>query len=381
MRLPELFSPACMLDFADIYAVGRNAVKRVARQPTRFGAFDLAAEIGQEFNLPLDRISEVFSFQDATKRGIDDLRLLIGRRAEKMFEYVVASLGQAELVHQEDAAAPFYDGADVQAPDYFVALKTGERYFVEVKHARTETFNEPVTFSRNYLARLKRYAHLKGHALTIAVYWQSIGHWTINKVQDFETPKGTINLRFPDALQRTIAGAFGDRMIGVVPPLVCRIHAKPDCPRTISEDGVAHFIIGALTFHSEGREIVRDVEQQTALYLMFHSTLDARDPVAHMDGDRVDFVELVAQPPQRNEDQEFEMIGSIAGMVSRHFEWLTTADAGIVRLTPQLTPAEMAPAFDDTYRGEVLRMWLFHIQPNHEPLIRKIGRASSSIPE
>ena len=347
-------------------------MKRVRRQPSRHGAIELAAEIGQEFNLPLDRIGEVFSFDEATKRGIQDMRLLIGRRAEKMFEYVVASLGQAELVHQEDSAAPLYAGEEVQAPDYFVALKSGERYFVEVKHASKEALNEPVTFSRNYLAILKRYAHLKGHPLTIAVFWQSFGQWTINKVEDFETPHGTINLRFPDALQRTLAGAFGDRMIGVVPPLVCRIHAERDCPSFINEDGLAHFTIGALSFFSEGREILSDLERQVAFYLVFHARWDAHDPVATMAGDRVDFVDLVAQPPERTEGQEFEMIGSTAGMVSKHFKWLTTADAGIVRLTPRLTPGEMAPAFDDSYKGETLRMWLFHLQPSYEPLVRKV---------
>lgn len=352
-------------------------MKRVSRQPTRLGAFDLAAEIGQEFNLPLDRISEVFSFDKATKLGVEDTRLLIGRRAEKMFEYVVASLGQAELVHQEDAAAPLYDGADVQAPDYFVALKTGVRYFVEVKHSRSASINEPVTFSRNYLDRLKRYAHLKGHPLTIAVYWQSFGQWTINKVEDFETPKGTINLRFPDALQRTITGAFGDRMVGVVPPLVCRIHAKPGCPSTINEANVAHFIIGALSFYSDGREILSELERQVAFYLVFHSRWGGHTPVANMDGDRVDSVDLIAQPAERNEEQEFEMIGSTAGMVSSHFEWLTTADARIVRLTPQISPGDMAPAFDETYRGEVLRMWLFNIRPNYKPLVREFKNGSA----
>ena len=120
-------------------------MKRAPRQPTRLGAFELAAEIGHELNVPLDRIGDFFSFDEATKHSLDDMRLLIGRRAEKMFEYVVASLGQAEFIHQEDAAAPIYDGADVQAPDYFVRLKTGERYFVEVKHARKVTLDRKST--------------------------------------------------------------------------------------------------------------------------------------------------------------------------------------------------------------------------------------------
>jgi len=76
-------------------------VKRAPRQPTRLGAFELAAEIGHELNVPLDRIGDFFSFDEATKHSLDDMRLLIGRRAEKMFEYVVASLGQAEFIHQK----------------------------------------------------------------------------------------------------------------------------------------------------------------------------------------------------------------------------------------------------------------------------------------
>jgi hypothetical protein len=164
-------------------------------------------------------------------------------------------------------------------------------------------------------------------------------------------------------------------MVGVVPPLVCRIHAKPDSPSAINEDGIANFIIGAISFYSEGQEILSALEQQIAFYLIFHSRWSEHAPVAEMDGDRVDFVDIVAQPPDRNEEQEFEMIGSTAGMVSRYFEWLTAADSEIVRLTPQLTPAQMAPAFNDSYKGEVLRIWLFHMQPNYEPLIRKVRRS------
>jgi len=346
-------------------------MKRVARQPTRLGAIDLASDIGQELNLPLSRISEAFSFDEATQLGLKDIRLLVGRRAEKMFEYVVASLGHAELIHQEDSAGSLFSGADVQAPDYFVALKSGERYLVEVKHARTETFDKPVNFGRKYLASLKRYAHLRGYTLAIAVYWKSLRRWTINKVEDFETQNGTINLRFMDAMQRSLAGSFGDRMIGVVPPLVCRVHAKRDAPRSIDANGQAVVTIGALSFFSEGREIVDELEKQVAFYLLFRSSWVEKEPVAKMDGDKIDYIELSIEPRERTEGQEFEIIGTTADMVTKQFEWLTTANDAIVRLTPQLTPEQMAPAFDDSYRGKVLRMWLFNLQPNYEPLVRK----------
>ena len=43
-------------------------MKRVKRQPSRFGAVDLADQVGRELNLPLDRLSEKFSFEAATKK-------------------------------------------------------------------------------------------------------------------------------------------------------------------------------------------------------------------------------------------------------------------------------------------------------------------------
>lgn len=344
------------------------AMKRVARQPTRLGVMDLAAEIGQELDLPLDRISEKFSFDDAAKIGMADKRLLIGRRAEKMFEYVVASLGKAELIHQEDASAPLYAGEDVQAPDYFVALKSGERYFVEVKHTRINALHTPLSFSKNYLSRLKRYAYLKGHPLTIAVYWQAYRQWTINKVQDFETKNGTLNLRFIEALQKSIASDFGDRMIGVVPPLVCRLHAKKDCPSSIDANNFAKFTIGNITFFSEGNEIISDIEKQIAFYMMFHSSWDDPNPTVMMDEDRIEYVEFVTEPSERTTGQNFEIIGTTAGMVSKYFDWLTTADEGIVRLVPAIPPEKMAPGFDESYKSDVLHIWQFHMEPNYDSL-------------
>ena len=81
-------------------------MQRVKREPSKFGAVDLADELGREFNLPLDRLSEKFSFDAATKSAREDRSLMFGRRAERMFEYVVATLGKADLITAEDATGP-----------------------------------------------------------------------------------------------------------------------------------------------------------------------------------------------------------------------------------------------------------------------------------
>lgn len=347
-------------------------MKRVKRKPSRFDVVDLADHVGREFNLPLARLGERFSFDEAAKLAREDRSLMYGRRAERMFEYVVASLGKADLITTEDAAAPLYAGLEVQAPDYFVSLKAGQKFFVEVKNTAPKSIHTPVTFGHAYLSRLKRYAKLKGHPLLIAVYWNGLRIWTINKVEDFETEKGTIILRFLDAYQRSIAGDFGDRMVAAVPPLICRIHADPDRPSSICESDQARFTISALSFLTEQREILNERERQIAFYLMFHSTWEDDAPVATMEGERVKYVEIAArQAGQKSPEQEFEGLGTLAGMISSYYKWLTTTDDEIVRLTPQLEPADLAPGFDDSFRGEFLRLWQFQTVPNYDALIRR----------
>jgi len=349
-------------------------MKRVKRQPSRFGAVDLADELVREFNLPLDRLGEVFSFEDATKEARKNPTLMYGRRVERMFEYVVASLDQADLITPEDSAAALYSGVEVQAPDYFVSLKSGEKYFVEVKNTQPKDFHTPVTFGAAYLSRLKNYAKLKGHPLLIAVYWNGLRHWTINRVEDFESPKGTINLRFVEALQKSISGDFGDRTVGAVPPLVCRIHADPNRPSVLREEKQADFTIGALSFFSEGKEILNEKERQIAFYFMFHSDWVEKKPVATMSGERIEYVDIeFHQEGEKYPDQEFEMLGSLAGMVTNYYKWLTTANDEIVRLTPHLDPSDLAPALNDEYRGDVLRIWQFELKPNYDPLRRGIA--------
>mgnify|MGYP002041401482 CR=1 FL=1 len=346
-------------------------MQRVKRQPSKFGPVDLADQVGREFNLPLDRLSEQFSFEAATKLARENRSLMYGRRTERMFEYVVASLGKADLITAEDAAAPLYAGVEVQAPDYFVSLKTGQKFFVEIKNTEPKAIHTPVTFGNAYLSRLKHYAKLKGHPLLIAVYWNGLRTWTINRVEDFETKNGTIILRFVDAYQRSIASDFGDRMVAAIPPLVCRIHADSDRPSLIRENDQASFTISALSFYIENKEILNEREQQIAFYLMFHSTWKDEMPVATMDGERVKYVEIAArQSGDKSVEQAFESLGTLAGMISSYYKWLTTAGDEVVRLTPQLEPAELAPGFDDAYRGEVLRLWQFQIEPNYQPLIR-----------
>jgi hypothetical protein len=50
-----------------------------------------------------------------------------------MFGYVVAALGRASLVKEEDAGELYVRDPDVRPPDFLVVLEAGSSFLVEVK--------------------------------------------------------------------------------------------------------------------------------------------------------------------------------------------------------------------------------------------------------
>jgi hypothetical protein len=346
-------------------------MRRVVRKPSIFGTIDLADQLGMQFNLPLDQIAEKFSLPEAKDASARNPMMMHGKRVERMFESVIASLGYAEMITQEDSGVTSYNGDPVQSPDYFVALKSGERYLVEVKNKYVRNFSDKIKLEAAYLMRLKRYAALKGYPLLLAVYWPPLSYWTINKISDIEREDGSIALDFADALKVSVTAEFGDRMVATVPPLVARLHADPAKPSGVSPNGVAHFVSSGMTLHADGRDIADEREKQIAMYFIFHSRWHNPKPRAVTSEGRVDYIEFVSEPEEDDgSGHPFSMLGTFAGMISSYFNWLTVADEKIIRLTPAQQPGELALGIGDNYQGKVLRMWYFEIQPNYQPLKR-----------
>ncbi|MES3013180.1 MAG: hypothetical protein V4750_05535 [Pseudomonadota bacterium] len=291
-----------------------------------------------------------------------------------MFEYVVASLGRATLITKEDAGnATAADGGGLQAPDYFVALKDGQRFLVEVKNCRLKSFQSTVTLNREYLGRLRRYAELKGNPLLLAVYWSNLRQWTIGKVDDLVNANGSIGVTFVDAMHNNMASLFGDRALMAKPPLVCRLWADPSKPRTLSEDGEAALTIARVSFFAEGQTVVDERERELALYLMFHSSWGERRCEASLADGLLDYVEFEFGPEEGAEtpDQAMQSLGTLAGMVANYYNWLTVSGQHeIVRLTPGLQPSQMGSGLDDAFSGSVLKLWILAIEPSGKALLR-----------
>lgn len=349
-----------------------QTVKRLHRSASTLGAVDFADALTRELRVRLDELPGRFSFDAATEAAQQNQRLMYGRRTENMFEYVVASLGKAALITREDSG-DVTSAEEVQAPDYFVTLKDGSRYLIEVKNRRLKDFQTPVILNRAYLGRLNRYASLKGYPLMIAVYWSNLRQWTINKASEITGPNGSISLSFVEAMRLNHAAAFGDRLIMAIPPLRCRFWADPRKPRTVAEGGLVNLTIGNVTFHTSDAEIVDANERELALYFMFHSSWAERACTASMKDGALEYIEFESGPEQDEPTLEQPMcsLGTLAGMISNYYNWLTVAeDRKIVRLTPNAQPGSLASGLEDGFRGTVLKLWILSIEPNMTGTLR-----------
>lgn len=337
---------------------------RIQRDPERFGPLELADCIGTARNIDLAQVGSAISFPDLLGAAQTDDRLLHGKRVENMFEYVVASLGKARIIKREDAGEITCFDPLVQPPDYRIVLTDGSEYLVEVKNCHIHGFDQPFSMSKKYLDRLIAYADLFKKPLLLAIYWSSLRIWTVVKPQDVLTHRGAIQLSFADAMLHNWSALLGDMMLSTVPPLTCRIWADKSKPRALQPDGTVQFRIDAITFYSAGVEISSEEERRWAFYFMLHSrwTETKAEPLL-IDG-QLEYVEYQSMPRDETPEHEFQHLGTLSGMVSSYYNFLTVSDEGLVtRLTPSIGPAALSLGLRERFYGDVLKLWMFQVWP------------------
>lgn len=85
-------------------------MKSPKRDPEKFVPLELADALATKHKIPLDEVGKFFSLGDYLGRAKADGRLLYGRRVEKMFKYVVSSLGQAKFLESTDSGDVMFGG-------------------------------------------------------------------------------------------------------------------------------------------------------------------------------------------------------------------------------------------------------------------------------
>jgi hypothetical protein len=344
-------------------------VKRIPRDPEKFEVIDLFSAIGRRKGLRLgDAKSEkrfLSSVSKSYQQSKENTIVLHGRRTESMFAYVAASLGKAQVVKEEDAGEVYAVDPTILPPDYRIVLEDGYEFLVEVKNYHQSKPTAPFKMKESYLKRLIEYARLFKKDLKVAVYWSRWNKWTLHAVDKLPSVSKGREIALTDAFTTNEMSLLGDFIVGTTPPLVLRLTADPSKPRTVdSSSGNVLFTIGGVEFYCAGTRIEEKVEKGLAFYLILHGDWEEKEPHAKIEDGKLVWIDFENVPREPVEpEQEFEMIGTASGMISRRYHELTMSSKGVERLVPSAEPDTLGLRIPDGYKGKQLPLWRFIVKP------------------
>ena len=337
--------------------------------------FDLLAEFGKfgiEQRLSLRDPATISAFirhvGEKVEGAVGDSPLLHGQRTEAMFEALLVSLGEFELLKAEDGGRLF-PNTRYRTPDFRIVLKDGSHWLVEVKNVyEREPFEQRRRlFRRPYLERLTAYADATGAQLKIAVYWARWSIWTLVSPDRLIRPDGVVDLDMVTAIRVNELSRLGDRTIGTRSPLRLRLTMDEGRTSRIATDGEVTFAIGGIQIFCADQEIVEPEEQEIVWVFMQYGRWRPDEPEAILDGDRLLAIEYRWEPVEKS-NQGFEIVGTLSEMFAAYYAEQTVDSGEVVQIRAPMRPNWFEPLVNLCTTRRRLPLWTFVQQPNFEDL-------------
>ncbi len=336
--------------------------------------FELLAELGKfsrERRISLRDPKTIAEFLRHTsgevQRATSNEALLHGHRTEAMFESLILSLGQFQLLKAEDGGRCFPEDRYV-VPDFRIVLRDGAHWLVEVKNVYEPDPSQQHRrlLSRRYLEKLDSYAKATGAELKIAVYWARWSIWTLVSPGRLIGTDGGVDLDMGTAIRVNELSALGDRTIGTRPPLRLRVLMDPQRTSTIDAQGNVSATIGGTALYCEDQEITDPNEQEIAWVFIQHGDwLEDEAPEAIIDHNRLLAIDFRWNPVEPTE-QGFALVGTLSNMFARYYAQHTIESGEVVQLRAPLRPNWFKPLLDMGGGSRSLPLWQFSLQPNFE---------------
>lgn len=345
---------------------------RHSRDPKHFELLRVLDEFARAHSLSIDNDATHHKLIAQLSDSLQDHRTnpirLYGFRTEAMFAHVAAALGHCEIIVEEDAGIHYDSDPNSASPDFRILTLDREQFFVEVKNVHQ---NKPFTafkLTAAYLRRLHAYTAKFGLALKIATYWSKWNIWTLVDSTKLLRNGDDHYLNLGEAFARSEMATLGDCMVGTVPPLSLRLYADPAKPREIDESGQARFTIERVALMSGSTELHTEADKKIAWFLFLYGKwTDFRQPVSATHN-KVDFMELSANPEEYDSDNGWAIAGALSSMVSNQYIQQTSVDGVVKRLSPLAQPDTLGVIIPQNFHGDDLRLWRFSLQPSFDGL-------------
>ena len=343
------------------------SVKRLPRDPIRFGLLDAFAQFGREEKISLQNPAAADGFVERTRASVlsslSNEALLHGLRTQFMFEAMTASLGAIEILKQEDSGGIYVSEDKLQVPDFRLILKDGSEMLVEVKNFyQGEDARRPFGLDTDYLEGLTLYANAMKCTLMLAIYWSRWNIWTLVRPEVFENRGETKTVHLEQALMGNQMATLGDYSVGTKFPLTMLMFADKSKPRSVAADGAGTFTISNVELYCAGRLIEEALEKRIATHLMFFGKWNYESEAKVLENQ----IELVEHRwvPDEDHEQGFEFVDSLSGMFSTYYRFTTQNEGKIENLQLDVSPGSWGRLVPKDYKGKALPLWRFTLEPS-----------------
>lgn len=349
-------------------------MKRHVQDPLNFSLLrsldEFARSNGISFKDVVARDGLIDSFRSSIQDHVSHEARIHGIRVESMFAHVVAAMGEAVLISEEDAGALFDDAGILKRPDFRIITREHDQMLVEVKNFHQKhSPTKPYRITGEYLAKLKRYAQLNAAPLRIAIYWS---RWNMRALLDaarLDESQKSITISMSDAFLHNEMYLLGDCMIGTLPPLSIRLYADKAKPRRVKRDGQVGFTISKVCPCCNGVDIDDKEERRIAWYLMLNGNWHEFEQIAEINDGLVDYVEMRVSPQDPPDEEAHELpfrsLGYLSQMITSQYLHSTSDGDDITHLSPNAQPDQFGLFIPHDYKGSALKLWRFTILPKH----------------
>jgi hypothetical protein len=341
-------------------------MKRISRKPAKFGPFELFVSLAPLNGFTLKNPdTEAFKEKvtEHLKGALANEALIHGKRTEAMFAYAIAGLGKCMLIKQEDAGSTFARVENLAVPDYRLVTDDGRVLLVEVKNFRQKRIDQAFQIKNEYLECLSDYAKINQADLRVAIYFSRFREWMLVPAGAFS--KGDIwsRIDFGSASMANEMAVLGDRMVATVPPLALEfIASAPNAAEALKVEGAVDLTmtIQEVLVKCAGQVISDKTQRNLAFFFMcYGGWSEVTSPLRLVDTDIVAF-EFRYEPAEPVDEQPFQFLASLSGMMSRVF----LENTGDARVDLDADPLNLDATLSTAYRSSDLPVWQFVLTPS-----------------
>lgn len=298
-----------------------------------------------------------------------------GWRAQALFASLVAALDECDLMTLVDTGEIYYADDSVKAPDYFLHLRSGRRMLVDVKSVALrdeDPLDMPVKFTASEVARMREFGDRFGAEVFLALYVPQMTTWLLVDIDDLEDgPGGGKRITVHDALLRNQLYLLGDNHVGTSQPLEFVVRKDPAAPSSLGPEGDdgtrnVQFKIGSVELFAGGVPITDPQERRILQFFMLYGSWNEEEIPVVVDGELVEIRYKFA--PEEIHEGGMDLLGSLASMYSRMFEYNTSNESGPLALDIDVEPGALVTLIphDFDFDNATLPLFLLTVHPADE---------------